>query len=51
MQEHLLSCTNSYVEDQLDQHFHQLIDFLKSAETAQKQHAVADGSIIPGLSH
>lgn len=45
-----MTCTNSYVEDQLDQYFSQLIDFLKMAEAAQKQHAAPDGSPIPGAS-
>eukprot|EP00210_Caulerpa_lentillifera_P001709 g1642.t1 len=47
-EEHLLTCTNNYVEDQLDQHFRDLIGFLRMAETAQKQHSISEGSVIPG---
>lgn len=47
-QEHLLNCTNMYVEDQLAEHFKELIEFVKEAEMTQKQYSVPDGSLIPG---
>ncbi|GMH45399.1 hypothetical protein BSKO_13356 [Bryopsis sp. KO-2023] len=47
-EEHLLNCTNMYVEDQLNQHFKNLIEFVKAAEAAQKQFSVPEGSAIPG---
>lgn len=38
-----------YVEDQLLNHFKDLINFVKKAEASQKQLSVPEGSVIPGM--
>eukprot|EP00877_Chromochloris_zofingiensis_P003974 jgi/Chrzof1/13578/Cz08g03010.t1 len=48
-EDQLASCMGLYVEDQLSQHFKDLVEFVKKAEQTQKRLAVAEGAPIPGL--
>jgi hypothetical protein len=43
-----MTCTKLYVEEQLTQHFNDMIHYVKYAEAAAKQKGVAEGRPIPG---
>lgn len=47
-EDQLSTCTGLYVEDQLQLHFQDLIQFVKKAEQSQRRLAVQEGSQIPG---
>jgi hypothetical protein len=48
LQDQLANCTSLYVEDQLHQHYKDLVEFVKKAEQTQKRLAVPEGAQIPG---
>lgn len=47
-QDQLSNCVGLYVEDQLGQHFKDLVEFVKKAEQQQKRTNAPEGAPIPG---